>query len=114
MTPEMESNSLSRALDKEKKLLTYTLGGKLIYFVTQEVRQVENTNCSLKGLEKPVGYRFTMASWVDCDLRRRSLSPDGREEHSESLGAVARGSMHSWTEYGSFQPRVPILMFFLG
>ena len=117
LTPEIESNSLSGALDKEKKLLTYTLGGKLIYFITQEVKQVENTNCSLKGLEKPVGYRSTMASWVDCDLRRRSLSPDGREEnweHSKSLGAEARGGMHSWTEYGSFQPRAPILMLFLG
>lgn len=38
-----------KQLVQKKEQLTYTVGGKLIYFITQEVRQVENTNCSLKG-----------------------------------------------------------------
>ena len=91
-----ESNSLSRALDQVKQLLTYTLSVELIYLIIQEVRKVEHTNYSWKGVEKPVGYGFTMASWVDCDLRTRSLSPSGREENwecSESLGAESRGDM---------------------
>lgn len=50
-----------------------TVGGKLIHFITQGARQVENTNCSLRGLAKPVGYRFTVASWADCDFQEEIL-----------------------------------------
>ena len=46
LTLEKDSNSWSRALDREKELLTYTLSVELIYLIIQEVRKVEHTNCS--------------------------------------------------------------------
>ena len=55
-------------LEQTKGTVNHTAGGQLTYFITQEVRQVENTHCSLKGLEKPVGYGCVLASWVDCDF----------------------------------------------
>ena len=48
------------------------------------------------ALEKVWRNLWAMASWVDCDLRTRSLSPSGREENrecSKSLGAESRGDM---------------------
>lgn len=59
------------ALEKEAvqtKGTANTAIGKL-HFITHEVRQVDNTNCSLKDLEKPVGYWCAMVSWLDCDFQ---------------------------------------------